>query len=97
MATTDHFDIKHDKQAKKFYVELNGDEGKLDYKKLSEDTLEYYSTFVPEKHRHQGIAGKITEEALEYAQENDYKVKPSCPFVDSYIRRHESDFSDVRI
>jgi len=46
------------------------------------------STFVPEEQRNQGIASTIVEHALEFAQREGYTVRPTCPFVKSYIDEH---------
>lgn len=78
--------IKQDKN--RFYVEINGKTSELQYKKIDEKTLDYQRTFVPEELREQGIAGKIVKHALEYAKENDYKIIPSCDFVQHYIDQH---------
>ncbi|KTD15535.1 glutaredoxin [Legionella gratiana] len=80
--------IRHDKQNQKFYVKKNNEESNLKYKKLDEQTLDYYATFVPENLRNQGIADNITDYALQYAKDNNYQVVPSCPYVRSYIKKH---------
>lgn len=80
--------IYHDEENQKFFIEINDHQGHLKYDKDG-DVLDFHHTFVPESFRGQGIAGKIVESALEFAKENNYKVKPSCPFVASYIKRHE--------
>lgn len=81
-------DIKHDKKNQRFYVEVDKKESGLKYKKIDEKTLDYYTTFVPEELRGEGIAAEITRFALQDAKDNDYKVLPSCPFVKSYIDKH---------
>ncbi|VEG90284.1 GNAT family N-acetyltransferase [Legionella spiritensis] len=80
--------IKHDKKNQRFYVAKDNRESELKYKKTDEKTLDYFTTFVPEEHRGQGIAGQITDYALQYARKNNYKVTPTCPFVKSYIDDH---------
>ncbi len=87
-------DIKHDKETNKFYVKLDSGEANLTYSYRQEDILDYKSTYVPNEHRGQGIAGEITDKALQYAKENNLKVVPSCPFVEDYINHHE-EYSDI--
>ena len=82
------FDIKHDKENQRFYLIINNKESTLKYKNIEKNTLDYYSTYVPEELREQGIAGKITEFALKYAQDNHYHILPSCPYVEKYIADH---------
>jgi len=83
-----NLEIKHDKKNQRFYAEKNHKESELLYKKIDEQTLDYYSTYVPESLREQGIAGQVTEYALQYAKDNHYQVVPSCPYVKSYIDKH---------
>ncbi|KTD69844.1 glutaredoxin [Legionella santicrucis] len=80
--------IRHDKKNQKFYVKKNNEESNLKYKKLDEQTLDYYATYVPENLRNQGIADNITDYALQYAKDENYQVFPSCPYVKSYIEKH---------
>lgn len=79
--------IQHDPGAKKFYIKTQEGEAYLAYSE-KEGVLDYYSTYVPDAMRGQGIAGKIVEEGLRYAKENGYQVRPSCPYVSTYIQRH---------
>lgn len=80
--------IKHDEKNQRFFVEIENKESKLKYRKIDENTLDYFSTFVPEELRDKGIAGEITDYALQYAKKKNYKIIPSCPFVKSYIDDH---------
>ncbi len=66
----------------------------MNYRKKSNHTLDYYETFVPEKHRGQKIASQLTMEALSYAKENKLKVIPSCSFVDSFVKENHK-FDDI--
>ncbi len=43
---------------------------------------------VHPEHRGQGVAGKLTEVALEYAKEKSFRVIPMCPYIATYIRRN---------
>lgn len=83
-----NLNIEHDKKNQRFFVKKNDEESELKYKTLDDQTLDYYSTFVPESLRHQGIAAQITEAALQYAKDNNYQVVASCPYVKSYIVDH---------
>ena len=86
--------ITHDLKDKLFYVEIEGKLCKLQYSKVDDKTLDYYSTFVPESLSGRGIAGEITKFALDYAKNNNLKVIPSCSYVKSYIVRH-NEYSDL--
>ena len=80
--------IYHDEDSQKFFIKIEDQESLINYRKNGE-ILELYYTFVPEAFRDQGIASKLVETALEYAKDKNYKVKPTCPFVASYIKEHD--------
>lgn len=81
--------ILHDKDQKQFFAVVEGKKSFLDYS-ISADgrTLDYYSTFVPPELRGRHIGQDIVKFALDYAKENNYKIIPSCPFVEKYIENH---------
>lgn len=81
-------DIKHDKDNKRFYLKKENQVSELNYKKIDEQTLDYYRTFVPKPLRGQGIAARITAFALDYAKDNQFEVIPSCPYVKNYADKH---------
>lgn len=86
--------VRHDEEAQRFIIPLEEGKAILDYDKRGSE-LDYKHTYVPEAGRGRGIASRLADRALEYAKENGYKVKPSCPFVRSYIDRHEEYASIV--
>jgi len=43
---------------------------------------------VHPEQRGQGIAGKLTQVALEYAKEKNLRVIPMCSYVATYIHKH---------
>ena len=81
--------VEHDKEHHQFFSLIEGKKAKLDYGVLSDGvTLDYWSTYVPSELRGKQIAQQIVNAALNYAQENNYKVIPSCSFVQAYIESH---------
>ena len=81
-------EIQHDLVNHAFTAKVSGEISQLQYRKIDDQTLDYYRTFVPETLRNHGIASKLTQHALEYALANNYHIIPSCSYVDSYIERH---------
>lgn len=81
-------DIRHDAAGKRFVLALDGAEAELNYRAVDATTLDYYRTFVPNTMRGGGIASKLTERALQYAQQHGMKILPTCPFIVTYIERH---------
>ncbi len=48
---------------------------------LRDDVMEMNHTYVDPSLRGQGVARKLLEEAVKYAQENDYRMRPLCSYV----------------
>ena len=47
---------------------------------------------LPAEHRNQGWAEKVVEAGFRYAQENDFKVIPSCSYVSHAFLRKRKEF-----
>lgn len=89
---TDSLIIKHDTMKSKFYFPTEqAKDAILDYTLHTEgepNVMEITHTFVPPALREKGIAQQMTHTALEFADTNDYKVKPTCPFAEDYLKKH---------
>lgn len=81
-------EIRHDEDNRRFVIDLGDGEAVLDYTRVDDDTLNYRSTRVPRAHRGEGIAGELTEFALEYARKHGLRVVPGCSYVERFIERH---------
>jgi predicted GNAT family acetyltransferase len=53
-------------------------------------------TEVPKELEGHGIGGKLASAGLSYAKEHQLEVVPLCPFVTSYIQRHQEYVDLVR-
>ena len=51
--------------------------------------LRVVSTFVDDSLRGQGIAGKLTQEVISYAEKENLKIVPVCPYTVKYFEKHE--------
>lgn len=80
--------IRHEPEEHRFQARVDGKVAFLDYERIDDDTLDYQSTFVPSEHRERGIGSAIVERALRYAEDEGYRVVPSCPFVKDFVERH---------
>jgi uncharacterized protein len=45
-------------------------------------------TVVPPAFEGRGVGSALATAALSYARDHGLKVKPSCPFIAGYIKRH---------
>lgn len=80
--------IRHDSERKEFYAPLDSGKAVLKYEQVNESTLDFYSTFVPEERRNEGIGADLVRHGLEYADSEDLKVIPSCPFVEAFLEQN---------
>lgn len=80
-------EVIHSPAKNRFETWIDNQLSKLDYL-LDEDTIVMTHVGVYPEHRGQGVAGKLVEVALNYAEKNSLRVIPMCPYVAAYIRRH---------
>jgi predicted GNAT family acetyltransferase len=81
--------VVHQPQSRRFVVEVAGRESWLRYEPSGgAGVLDFTSTYVPAELRGRGIAGRLTQVALDWAREHGYRVVPSCSYVAAWIARH---------
>ena len=83
----DH-EVKHDTEMTTFSIELDGAEAVLMYLPVGEEVLDFKDTYVPPEHRGRGVAADLARAAFEYAKEHGYRVIPTCPYIETYLKRH---------
>ncbi|WP_439881867.1 GNAT family N-acetyltransferase [Pontibacter sp. MBLB2868] len=84
MATT----INHEKKYQQFTADLDGDEAELAYAHPSDSVIDFTHTFVPKSERNNGVAEELMQTGLDYAREQQLKVRATCPAVSKYINTH---------
>ena len=78
-----------------FFIEKDGRQvAELDFK-IEDNILDAYHTGVRPELEGQGIASRLFDEMVNFARENGYKVKPSCPYIDVKFRRNHDGLSDI--
>jgi len=80
-------EIIHNEAEDRFEVVINGYLSKLDYT-LDQDTMVMTHVGVHPELRGRGVAGRLTQFALEYAKARSLRVIPMCPYVGAYLRRN---------
>ena len=80
--------IKHDKEWQQFTADVGGEEAELAYAMPSPEVLDFTHTYVPESGRGKGVAYKLIEHGLCYAEENGYRIVASCPTVKKFIQNN---------
>ncbi|HKB87077.1 MAG TPA: GNAT family N-acetyltransferase [Ignavibacteriaceae bacterium] len=82
-------EITHDKKNQKFMTRVGDSECYLNYNLPRKNVIDFYFTYVPGELRGKGIAAKLVEEGLQYAEREKLQVIPSCSYVNIYIHRYE--------
>ena len=72
---------------RQFEVHSEGEMAVLQYR-FHENLIWLLHTEVPKKLEGKGIASALAHYGLEWAKENNIKVKVLCPFVAIYLKRH---------
>ena len=83
----DELEVNQNPAQNRFETWIDGELSKLDYMEDG-NTIVMTHVGVHPSHRGCGVAGKITEVALEYAKGKSLRVVPMCSYVGAYIRRH---------
>jgi predicted GNAT family acetyltransferase len=71
--------------------------GELTYSLVEETSaINLDHTWIDPIHRGQGIGDQLVLKAIDYARENQLKIKPSCPFVIRFFEKHP-EYSDLLV
>ena len=62
--------------------------GEIGFSYIDESIISIDHTFVNESYRGQGIASKLMIKAIEYAKENNLKIKPVCSYAVSFLNKN---------
>lgn len=84
---TKDLNVTHDLKRKQFEIHIDSHIAKLTYY-LNGNVIIFTHTGVPSKLGGQGIGSMLAKAGLQYAQDNNLKVKSMCWFVSGYIDRH---------
>jgi uncharacterized protein len=79
--------LKDNTELNRFEMYVEGSTAFLEYKR-SRDWLFLIHTEVPSALEGKGMASAIVQKVLQYAKDNNYKIVPICPFVQSFLKRH---------
>ncbi|MTI20046.1 N-acetyltransferase [Fulvivirga sp. RKSG066] len=91
-----NLEIKHDVDKHLFFVKVKGGNAELKYERHSDQYLDFLGTYVPSESRDLGVGESLVEHALNFAKERGLKVKPTCSFVDSYIKENKQ-FAELKV
>jgi len=80
-------EVVNNQQRRQFEIPNGEHIARLTYRQR-DGVLELIHAEVPRVLEGQGFAKRLTVAALEYAATQSLLVKPTCPFVQSFLRRH---------
>jgi len=87
------YDIQHNHNQHRFETSIENLLCVIDYS-LSGTNLSLNGVRVPKALEGRGIAGELTQTALDWARAEKYRVFPVCPYVQTWIQRH-ADYANL--
>ena len=79
--------VRHDSAASRFATDTAGGTAECVYR-LGGGVMNIVHTEVPPPCEGRGIAAALVHAALAHARAQGWRVRPSCSYVRSYMRRH---------
>jgi predicted GNAT family acetyltransferase len=86
--------IRHDADDRRFSTIVDRHKAFVEYERV-DDVLVVTHTWVPKEIGGRGIAGQLVRAALDFARDQDLKVRPECTYADAWMRRHP-DYDALR-
>ena len=88
------YQILHQPEQNLFYIPLDdGQRAFVKYRHSGDRTtsagVDFWSTFVPENYRSQGLASKMVEHAFQWAEQNNLHIKTSCWYAARVLERRD--------
>ena len=88
--------IMDDKDRGGFYIHQGDHQiAELEFS-IKDNVLNAYHTGVRPELEGQGVAGKLFKAMTDYARENNYKVKPTCPYIAVMFKRQAATIGDLK-
>ncbi len=79
--------VIHNRAASRFELPLGDSLASCDYRQEGQ-VLVLHHTEVPAALQGKGVAAVVVQAALGWAREQGLRVRPTCSYVASYMRRH---------
>lgn len=79
--------VIHEKDNERFIIYTDGGNAYVEYKMINNE-MDLYHTYTNPALRGKGLAALVVRAALEFAKENNLKVIPTCPYIQSFIQRN---------
>ena len=89
-----HVEFVDNEEAHQFEVRVDGGLAGFVTYRLRPDRIEFVHTEVRDEFEGHGLGGRLAAAALDMARSRGLSVKPTCPFIKSYIDEH-ADYADL--
>lgn len=76
-----------------FRMRVDGHDCSLGFR-LADGVAQFDHVRVPDAVGGRGLAGQLTRHALDWARAQEHRVRPNCPYVAAWIKRHP-DYADL--
>ncbi|MEC5322342.1 GNAT family N-acetyltransferase [Aurantimonas sp. A3-2-R12] len=87
-------DIRHEADGTKGRFTTGEGDSEMTYVRVGETLVIFDHTFVPDRYRGQGLAGKLLAAGVDWARAENLKVIPQCPFARTEFDR-KPEYRDV--
>ncbi|CAD5990257.1 Acetyltransferase [Agreia sp. COWG] len=82
-------EVRHEPDAHRYTLWVDGEQvGQADYE-LRENTIAITHTEVDPSRQGSGLGGSLVKGMLDQLAEGELRVIPACPFVATYVERHD--------
>ena len=81
-------EVRHDKNNQQFITTIKGRVVYLRYSIMSDNIISFDFTYTPPELRGNGLAAIVVREGFKYAEENNLKVIPACPYIYTFLERY---------
>lgn len=80
--------VEHQAEDQTFYLTSHGYEGELAYSRPTADVVDFQHTFVDEQLRGQGASDALAKAGLDWAREENLRVRTSCTYMAKFVSQH---------
>jgi predicted GNAT family acetyltransferase len=89
--------VTRDDERSRYEGRLEGDElvTVIDFNRVG-DVVDITYTGTKRRHRGQGFAGSVTQQALDDIRARGWKVRPTCGYTADYLEKHP-EHADLRV
>jgi predicted GNAT family acetyltransferase len=84
----ENYELIDNEKEHRYEFRINGMVAVIEYIRTQTGEIFFVHTEVPLQLGGLGIAGKLTERALEEIERRGWTLTPLCPYTIAYIRRH---------